>query len=64
MTKLNLDDDNVEMVEITVAQARELDVMDPDTGVGEKLTTAMDNAQAKVFGGDHRESYLVIKITE
>jgi hypothetical protein len=64
MAILNLDDDNVEMVEIPVHYARELDIISPDTGAPEKILEALDLAQAKVFTNQSNISYLVIKITK
>jgi hypothetical protein len=60
MAKLNLDDDNIEQVSITLAQARK--ESGADTEAEEAIETAIDNAQAHVFGGDHDVAYVVIEI--
>jgi hypothetical protein len=59
--KIDLDADNVVFVEITTTQARAIDV-DSELPAGEEVNTALDNAQAKAFTGEHEISYLVIKI--
>lgn len=64
VAKLDLDGDDVEVIQMTAIQARALDFVSPDTGAEEKLETALDKAQAKVFGGDFKISYLVIEIIE
>lgn len=55
MTKINLEDDGVFYVEITVEEARAFECNN------EKLFQEMDEAQARPFSGDG-PSYLVIKI--
>jgi hypothetical protein len=63
MTKLDLEDDNVEVVEITTTQARAIDV-ESELPAGEEVNTALDKVQAKAFTDEHEVSYLVIKITK
>jgi hypothetical protein len=58
MSKFNLDDDNVEVVELSLQKARS-----DDLDLAELLVGPVDEAQAKVFGGDHTVSYVVIRIT-
>jgi hypothetical protein len=57
--KLDMDDDNVELVSITVEQAR-----DDELNLNDVLAEALDKAQAYVFGGDHEVAFLVIEITK
>jgi hypothetical protein len=57
--KLNMDDDNVEHVSMTVEQAR-----DDELNLNDWLAEALDRAQAHVFGGEHEVAYLVIEITK
>jgi hypothetical protein len=61
--KVNLDDDNVIVVEMTTTQARTIDI-DSELEIGEEFETALDNAQAKAFTNEHDISWLVIKITK
>jgi hypothetical protein len=55
---INLEDDNVRMLDMSVEQVRAGDVEGP-----EELVTALDEAQGDVFTGEYRVSYLVIRIT-
>jgi hypothetical protein len=57
--KINLDDDNVELVELTVDEAR-----NPVEAVVEKIATGLDEAQAHVFTEAATEAYLIVKITK
>jgi hypothetical protein len=57
MATLNLENHNVEHVTLTVDQAR-----DDDQAWIAAVSDALDNAQAHVFGGDHKVAYLVIEI--
>jgi hypothetical protein len=62
-TILNLEDNNVDVFEMTTTEVRALDVTS-DLDIGEQLDLAFDEAQGKTFTGDHEVSYLVIKITK
>lgn len=53
LTKQQFED--AEYVEMTVEEARADEAP-------ESLTTAIDNAQARVFGGDAKEAFVIIKI--
>jgi hypothetical protein len=55
--KLDLENDGIEMVEMTVDQARN---MTPDEW-SDHIAEALDNAQAYAFTGEG-DAYLVIKI--
>jgi len=57
MAKVNLDDNNVELVELSVDKARSSDL-----DLNDLLETALDNTQAHVFGGDYKEAFLVIRV--
>lgn len=58
MTKLDLEDDNVHLVQLSVRQAREvIDNILPDD-----LLDAFDEAQAPVCGGSAVVAYVVIAI--
>jgi hypothetical protein len=66
MVKLDLENDNIFEVDLTLQQARDqmLDaLMGDDMEEIEKLTTALDEAQAHVSMGNP-VAYLVIKITQ
>lgn len=56
--KLNTDDDHVTMVTIETEVARQL----LDLDLPPVLLTAIDEAQAPVFGQETRKAYLVIEI--
>jgi hypothetical protein len=59
--KLNLDEQNVDVFELTTTQARSIDV-ESELEIGEQLQLALDEAQAKAFSDEHDVSYLVLKI--
>lgn len=59
-TTLNLENDNVFEVEMTVSTAREFIGVD---GMPDEVSTALDEAQGHVHMQKGAESYLVIKIT-
>jgi hypothetical protein len=59
MATLNLENDNVELVSVTVDQAR-----DNDFDIAGHIAEALDNAQARVFGGDYANAFLVIEIVK
>ena len=63
MSTLNLEDDNVDVFEMTTTQVRSLDI-ESELDIGEQLDLAFDNAQGKAFTGEHEVSYLVLKITK
>ena len=58
--KLNLDDINVHIIAVTLQDAR--DYIDGDDTID--VTTALDEAQAQVHGGEYAVSYVVIEITK
>lgn len=58
MATLNLDDDNVFVVEISLDTARELEIDDED------ISLALDEAQGHVFQGNATIANLVIRITK
>jgi len=58
MAKLDLDE--VQVVELTVKQAR--DMIDED--ILEDLVNALDEAQAPVFNGSQEVSYVVLRISK
>jgi hypothetical protein len=60
---LNLDNDNVDVFEMTTTQARALDI-ESELDVGEQLAMALDNAQARAFTSEHDVSFLVLRITK
>ena len=57
---LNTNNDNVFQCEMTVTEARELA---GDVGQ-DALDTALDEAQAKVFTGEHARAFVVIEIVK
>jgi hypothetical protein len=59
MAKLDLEDDNVEQVSVTLDQARDDEFKFDEL---EDFVNALDNAQARVFSGDHKVAYVVIEI--
>ena len=59
-TKIDLDDDGVYFNEMTVEEARTAE----SDAVMEKLTSWLDEAQAKAFSGELPKTYLVIEITK
>ena len=61
--KLNLDEDNVDVFDLTTTQARSIDV-ESELEIGEQLQLALDEAQARAFSDEHDVSYLVLKITK
>jgi len=66
--KLDLEDYNVKVVEMSVETVRKIDfsmiVEDEDYPLLEDLDLALDEMQGIVKIGDVKESYVVIKITE
>jgi hypothetical protein len=54
--QINTDNVNVEFATVTVEKAREIETGNDD------IDTALDNAQAHVFSGDHKRAYLIIEI--
>jgi ActR/RegA family two-component response regulator len=57
--KLNLEDDNVFQLDLTVAECRDF-----DPTVAEKIEEALDETQALIFGTDEGNvAFLVIKVT-
>jgi len=56
--KLDLDADNVQEEELTVAEIRAM-----DSELTEKMEGWLDNAQGEVFTEKHKHFYLVIKVT-
>jgi hypothetical protein len=61
--KLNLDEENVDVFDLTTTQARSIDV-ESELEIGEQLQLALDEAQARAFTDEHDISYLVLKITK
>lgn len=60
--KLNLDDDNVELVQTTVEQVRSDG--DDCSNLQAEIDTALDISQARVFGGNFAKAYVVIEISK
>lgn len=52
-----------EIVELSAIQARDLRI-DPEFDPGERLSTAIDDAQGRVFTGDHPVAYVILRITQ
>ena len=59
-TIINLDDDGVYFQTMTVEEARSADSDD----VAEKISSWLDEAQGKAFGGELPKTYLVIEISK
>lgn len=55
---LNLDDDNVELAEISVTVARSM----IDGDIPEEIINALDNAQGYITARPNAQAFLVIKI--
>lgn len=61
--KLDLDNPNVQEITASVAQVRSyFDGMDIDEVIPD-FTSMLDMVQGNVFTGEHKVSYLVIKVT-
>jgi hypothetical protein len=55
---MNINDDDLELVTLTVEQVRDMAGNVPNA----ELDGALDNMQGAVFGGDKPKSYVVIEI--
>jgi hypothetical protein len=64
MPRIDLDDPNVELLEVTATKVREWLDAPGESDWAEELENKLDEAQGAVFGGDaERVRYLVIKVT-